>query len=295
VDYENTSTFKAGNVLGNDKELQPGASHYLIVKVDMAETVGNEANHNGIDIPTITFGINVNATQFTYEGDSFGNQYDKDATYDTEIPLAITKSFSATDVVKLSKNNGTEVTILGENLTVDTNGSLSSFGVKLGILQLDAAYQFQPKMTAEEVESSEYANWHADFVVHANKDVPADSIALAGYYDAWCSLNNDKWVALPNVNMPVSANDEVRLVKSMGDIYVSYKDICTYGNDGIGFLCGAKSYGSNELEDDTTLTVELRLYKTYTEEECYEKFGYKSANEETGEYITVGKYYHTFK
>ncbi len=295
VDYENTTTFKDGSVLDNDKELQPGVSHYLIVKVDMAETVGNEANHNGIDIPKITFGINVNATQFTSEEDSFGNQYDKDATYDTEIPLAITKSFSATDVVKLKKSDGTEVTILGDNLTIDTDGSISSFGVKLGVLQLDAAYQFQPKMTAEEVKSSEYANWHADFVVHANKDVPADSIVLAGYYDAWCSINNDKWVALPNVDMPVSANNEVRLVKSMGDIYVSYEEICTYGNDGIGFLCGAKAYGTNKLKSGTRLTVELRLYKTYTEEECLEKFGYKSANVETGEYITVGEYYYTFK
>ena len=81
VSYENTATFKAGNVLRNDVELHPGAAHYLIVKVDMAETVGNEANHNGTNIPTINFGINVLATQFTYENDSFGNQYDKDAEY----------------------------------------------------------------------------------------------------------------------------------------------------------------------------------------------------------------------
>ena len=81
VSYENTATFKAGNVLRNDVELHPGAAHYLIVKVDMPETVGNEANHNGTDIPTINFGINVLATQFTYENDSFGNQYDKEAEY----------------------------------------------------------------------------------------------------------------------------------------------------------------------------------------------------------------------
>ena len=85
VAYENTTTFKAGNVLGNDKELQPGAAHYLIVKVDMAETVGNEANHNGTNVPKINFGINVLATQFTYENDSFGNQYDANAKYDVDI------------------------------------------------------------------------------------------------------------------------------------------------------------------------------------------------------------------
>lgn len=82
VAYQNTTTFKAGNVLGNDVELQPGAAHYLIVKVDMAETVGNEANAKDRgSVPSINFGINVLATQFTYENDTFGPDYDKDAEY----------------------------------------------------------------------------------------------------------------------------------------------------------------------------------------------------------------------
>lgn len=83
IRYENTALFKDANVLREDVELHPGVSHYMIVKVDMAETVGNEANHNGTNIPEINFGINVLATQYTYENDSFGNQYDKDAEYPT--------------------------------------------------------------------------------------------------------------------------------------------------------------------------------------------------------------------
>ena len=82
LQYTNTASLKNANVLGKDDMLLAGASKYLIVKVDMAETVGNEANHNGTDIPTITFGVDVLATQYTYEGDSFGDQYDKDATTD---------------------------------------------------------------------------------------------------------------------------------------------------------------------------------------------------------------------
>ena len=81
VAYEQTSSFKAGNVLRGDVELHSGDTHYMIIKVDMADTVANEANHNGTDIPSINFGINVLATQFNYENDSFGNQYDKDAMY----------------------------------------------------------------------------------------------------------------------------------------------------------------------------------------------------------------------
>lgn len=78
----NTTDFNAENILINDEELQPGVAHYLIVKVDMPETVGNEANAVDEDnVPSIEFGINVLATQFAYENDSFGKDYDADAKY----------------------------------------------------------------------------------------------------------------------------------------------------------------------------------------------------------------------
>lgn len=78
----NTTDFNAENILINDEELQPGVAHYLIVKVDMPETVGNEANAVDEDnVPSIEFGINVLATQFAYENDSFGKDYDADAKH----------------------------------------------------------------------------------------------------------------------------------------------------------------------------------------------------------------------
>ena len=83
--YGAPAAFKSANVLEEDQELFAGDAHYVIVKVDMAETVGNEANHNGADIPTIDFGINVLATQFTYENDSFGKDYDAGAEYDEPV------------------------------------------------------------------------------------------------------------------------------------------------------------------------------------------------------------------
>ena len=82
VAYETTVPFKAAGVIGTEKELLPGNAHYLIVKVDMADTVGNEANAKDKDsLPSIEFGINVMATQYAYEEDSFDNQYDAAATY----------------------------------------------------------------------------------------------------------------------------------------------------------------------------------------------------------------------
>ena len=56
-----------------------GEELYLALVVYMPTTVGNEANHNGVNVPAIDLGINVLASQMTSEYDSFGNDYDANA------------------------------------------------------------------------------------------------------------------------------------------------------------------------------------------------------------------------
>ena len=115
VGYENIATFKASNVLRSDVELHSGDAHYVIIKVDMAETVGNEANAVDKDnVPSIDFGINVVATQFTYEKDSFGTDYDKDAIY----PVANIQEFQAAigeaedgDIITFTNDLAGDVTV----------------------------------------------------------------------------------------------------------------------------------------------------------------------------------------
>lgn len=61
-------------------------SQVIALVLTMPTTVGNEANHKtGVAAPTIDLGINLVATQFTHEGDSFNNKYDEDATYPTLV------------------------------------------------------------------------------------------------------------------------------------------------------------------------------------------------------------------
>ena len=81
--YTATANFKDATVLDHDLFLAPGeVGNYLIMKVYMPETVGNEANAISTEkAASINFGLNVVATQVPYEKDSFGNTYDKDATY----------------------------------------------------------------------------------------------------------------------------------------------------------------------------------------------------------------------
>lgn len=123
VGYPTTTTFKAGNVLGNDVMLQPGASHWLAVKVDMAESVGNEANHNGTDIPKINFGINVVATQYTYEKDSFGEDYDKDAT----TPIYVAAGEKKAQIMGEEATEILESLTAGNDLIVDKDMDLLGF------------------------------------------------------------------------------------------------------------------------------------------------------------------------
>ena len=52
---------------------------YLALVVYMPTTVGNEANHDGVNKPEIKLGINIFATQLGYEEDSFGSDYDNGA------------------------------------------------------------------------------------------------------------------------------------------------------------------------------------------------------------------------
>ena len=221
-----------------------------------------------------------------------GSPGDKWPTNDTPNakPFAKVTTLGKDDVLT---NKDGDSNVLEEELRIDTTDS--KMGLDVGKIPLDVAYQFQPTMSYEEAQLSEYADWHADFVVSTNKDIPAYGIGLAGYYDAWCSLNEDRWVLMAS-DGEILANTEIRLVEALGNgsITVSYEELCKYGNDGIGFLCGAvaldghvydgKTYDA-KLESGTTLNVELRLYEATG----------GSMETETGKYITTGTYTFTFE
>ena len=126
---------------GNAHALQPGAAQILGIKVYMPETVGNEANAISTEkAASINFGLNVVATQYTVESDSFGTQYDKDAPLDFE-PV------STADELKAAAANGknvqltqdvtlTDALTFNNAVTIDLNGktltsSLNSNGYSL--------------------------------------------------------------------------------------------------------------------------------------------------------------------
>ena len=174
--------------------------------------------------------------------------------------------------------------------------TINDWGTSAEVTLLDLPFvlQFLPNESYEEAQASEYRYWHADYVIKADRPVGAESIALAGYYKAFCgpegdgswNINNGNWVALTSSD-DIDADTEIRLLEAMG-FPVNYEEICQFGNDGIGFLCSAADLtGANA---GTTITVELRLFET---EAPSEENG-NSHNVETGESIVVGTYTYTF-
>ena len=267
---ENQVGFTQGKLLPKDAPAEDASLENGIVIGDatatvalhMQETAGNE--YQNLSLGNVY--INLVATQWTYEEDGMGdNQYDVDAPFD---PYAA-------------------VTELGET-TVDvfnnTDADVEKILTAEGKLKLNATFQFKPTQTLAQAQLSPYRYYHADYAVYADRDVAADSVALAGYYKAWCGDNG--WVVMPcTENILVTEfnkENPIRLVEVLGTT-VNYEEICEFGNDGIGFMCGVANL---DVEKDTTLTVELRLYETTGDPST--TTGPK--NEETGEYTVIGTY-----
>ena len=99
---------------GGVHALQPGDASILGIKVYMPTAIGNEANAISSEkAASISFGLNVVATQYTTERDSYGTQYDKDATYPTLIN-------TSDDLIAALKRGST--VIVDKDMTIDGDG-----------------------------------------------------------------------------------------------------------------------------------------------------------------------------
>lgn len=103
-----------------ENKLSAGDSHTVTIALKMQETAGNE--YQGQSIGT-DFSIQLIATQYTEESDSFNNQYDENAGFSIEVPngtaASLQKALYAAkenDTVILTQNTSTT-----ENLSINRN------------------------------------------------------------------------------------------------------------------------------------------------------------------------------
>jgi len=151
-----------GSMTKDDVAADPKTAHTYTIALHMNGEKGLEEGQqkdlNSLMGQRISLNVKLVATQLSGEEDAFGDTYDSDK----KITARVTK--------------------LGEREIVAS----AWLGQEDQCITLDAAYQFQPVDTSEEVQDSPYKDYVADFVVYADKEVQPNTVALAGYYNLFC-------------------------------------------------------------------------------------------------------------
>lgn len=234
----------------------------VCVALHMQETADNRYQNVSVGEG---FSVQVLASQFTYENDSFGNTYDEGTLLDANqaIPIA-------------------EVTYASELVGVSTaglpwlNSSPNMVYANTGVV-FDTAYHFVAPVSDTIVDDSPYADYIADYAICFDAEItPEMEIGIAGYYDFFTS-----WVGfLANEELLGETTLEANTFYDLLAIYgldFSYDDICTLVRT---FTCSA--WGGEKAEG-VTLTVELRLYEKLED-------GHRNPDS----YIVIGSYDYTF-
>ena len=214
----------------NDIPTGGASEKYLALVVYMPESVGNEANHKtGEAVPTIKLGLNLLATQETYESDAFDENYDANANV-TAPPVPVEP-----------------MTI---DLTVYDVFSAGNPSTDIEDLELNI-YSFIAEQYQDAYPVETYKDWTCDFFVSA--DTPLnDGLILAGNYGDWGWLGF--WAPQNNPGETYSNIGLLGTVSYGGESNWTYEGIC---NEVQIFRCGLIDYKG--LNPGVKVTVDLRM------------------------------------
>ena len=241
---------------------------YALV-VYMPESVGNEANHNGTDIPVINLGLSVLATQDTVEEDSFNDQYDKDATY--------TISVNSTNELVSSFENMTEATVFdatGVSLNIDTIGTTTdeiivpTFSIPTGATVKGAEFKIESNsmISAEATAVSDTVVFDECDIVTADADVTDGMPAMAIVGEMGTSVSSTKYVfnnctfegyiMLNGINAEFNNCTFVLSNENDGATYCSFGEY-VFNNCTFNYENGTNLIASNTIYADSYATVVL--------------------------------------
>ena len=202
---------------------------YVALVVYMPEYIGNEANYKlGEKVPKITLGIELLATQKTYEEDSFGPDYDEGAN--TTAPP-----------VPVSKQTIDEVTVFDVFSAGNPQTTLTD-------LEVDV-YEFIANDYKDAYPVDQYKDWTCDFFVSTDSPVETGLILLGNYGTfGWLGF----WV--PENDQAYEPVGLLGVVSSNGESNWTYEGI---HNDVRIFRCGLIDYEENNA--GVKVTVDLRM------------------------------------
>ena len=290
-----SGTFKTSGTTTDGKEpvatIDNTAKSKITVEADGKNVLTYDikvTDHVGDVTVELYVGKGLRAVKVYHEGTVMSDtEYDYNSL--TGFITFVTDDFSIFDIAFVDASDNSipfaDVSIDHENIGVDIE-CISGWS-PLRTINLDSAYKFVAVDTEEDLIDNPYASWHADFVCKLSDDVVTDkesgkNIGIAGAYGTWGWLGFDA-ESLGVTELP--GNTEFRLLKDFREIYIDYYSVCTEVKE---FRCGA--FNDGDCGKGVTLTVELRLYETKDPADTETN----TANEETGKYITIGKYEYTF-
>ena len=200
---------------------------YLALVVYMPGTVENEVNYKrGEAVPYVKLGINLLATQKTYEKDAFDDQYDADANTSTP-PVPSYKDTIAVTVYDV----------------FDANKPQTNVEVEVDV------YSFIATDYDDALPLEEYGDWTADFFVSTDSPVAEGFMLFGNYGDfGWLGF----WV--PESDVAYEPVGLLGVVSSGGESNWTYEEI--YNDVGI-FRCGLYDYEGNNA--GMKVTVDLRI------------------------------------
>lgn len=199
--------------------LKAGEETVLTLVAFMPTTVGNEANYlTGTTAPSINLGINLFATQETYENDSFGPTYDEDAnlcnfivTSEAELVAALAEAKTG-DIIGVKGNvtwttgaghgstpfvtNATYITLVG----LGEDATFTAIGSGVGPVGIDnGTVAFKNLKIADESVSYAEGSWEFGYLefrgntVFENCDV-VNAIMMEGESASFknCTFNSNK-------------------------------------------------------------------------------------------------------
>ena len=114
--------------VGKENPTSGDASEKIVTLVVwMPKSVGNEANYDAAvaKAPVINLGINVVATQYTYEKDSFDEKYDEDAAY----PVVVSNQKQVNDAITNAANKKATI-VMPANTTFTLDSGIAHEGDK---------------------------------------------------------------------------------------------------------------------------------------------------------------------
>ena len=213
---------KVLDVKGTDND-----EDYVALIVYMPTTVGNEANHNGTDIPSISFGVSLEATQKDSEDDSFGPDYDEDAWM---------SSFKVSTASELSAaiaaiEDGDVIEVLAD-LTFDENSRTHNSGTWYDGLFYEGDKSFTIDLNGNTISNDSSVN---DYLLNfLNKGSKPNTItikngtlnAASSAYCALCTSTSSTQqitINLEDVNV-IGNNSNGSVVKIRGGAVLNVKD-----------------------------------------------------------------------